>query len=58
MKARGRLGPKKDTATASSIDTISDFSCFHCTIDQLDELHLKRFLRFNHGSNREISLQL
>ena len=31
--------------------------CFHRIIDQLDQLHLKRFLRFNHGWNREIILQ-
>lgn len=30
---------------------LEELSCFHRMIDQLDELHLKRILRFNHGWN-------
>lgn len=36
---------------------MEELPCFHRTIDKLDELHLKRFPRFNHGWNREIILQ-
>lgn len=39
------------------IDSMEELPCFNIVLNQIDELHLKRFLKFNHGWNLELILQ-